>query len=288
MTNKTVVAAAAAGSVLLLAVAGPSLKRKLFPSKNVVIPEDLEEIEGADNEDHITPEDVVQIFDQLFVQMQSVVAQLSQQIQQLQMAGQKIPEKQLRQILKQEFERALTARQVAVFDENDVDEDCIREATWEFLESPEEYPKVKRSVERFQKLYANLTGENVVGRRPGDGKLIKGPDGGSSGVLSQEKLIEAAQVYFDALTKAMGDIVKRMKAQGKNLRDPSVAQALQMEFASSANDAGEAALKELGVSVDTFRSSVDKHSQSPEVGRVLTMLQMKQQQELMAMGVPSM
>lgn len=284
MANKAVVAAAAAGSVLLLAVAGPSLKRKLFPSEDAEIPGDLGEIGGG--EDHITAEDVVTIFDQLFVQMQSVVAQLSQQIQQLQMAGQQIPEKQLRTILKQEFERALAARQAAIFEENDVDEDCLREATWEFMEQPDVYPKVKRSVERFQKLYENITGENVVGRRPGDDKALVGAKAGD--LLSQEKLIEAAQVYFEALTKGMGDIVKRMKAEGKNLRDPSVGQALQMEFASTANESGEAALKEMGISIDTFRSSIEKHSQSPEVGRVLTMLQMKQQQELMAMGVPSM
>lgn len=285
MANRAAVAVAAAGSVLLLAAVGPTLKRTLFPPENVEIPEDLDEIAGAEHEDYITPEDVVKIFDQLFVEMQSVVAQLSQQIQQLQMAGQQIPEKQLRQILKQEFERALAVRQVAVFDEHDVDEDCIREATWEFLESSEEHPKVKRSVERFQKLYENITGEKVVGRRPGDGKSsMVAKESGE--LLSQEKLIEAAQVYFDGIGKAMGDIVKRMKSEGKNLRDPSVAQAIQMEFAET-NDAGEAALKDIGVSYDTFRDSLEKHQQSPEVARVLAMLQMKQQQELMAMGVPA-
>ena len=43
-----------------------------------------------------------------------------------------------------------------------------------------------------------------------------------------------------------------------------------------------------GVTLDTFRAAIEKYSSSPEVGRTLTMLQMKQQQELMALGVPAM
>ena len=64
--------------------------------------------------------------------------------------------------------------------------------------------------------------------------------------------------------------------------------SLQMEFAGSANEAGEEALEKEGITLDTFRAAIEKHSSSPAVGRTLTMLQMKQQQELMALGVPSM
>lgn len=246
--------------------------------------------DDLDAGDCITEDDVCDVFDQLFVQMQSVLAQLSQQIQQIQMSGQQIPEAQLRQLLRQEFERALTATQGEVFEDHGVDEDCLQEATWEFLSEPDKYPKAKKAVERFQKLYENVTGDKVVGRRPGDGggRALEAKADSAAADISQEKLLRSAEVYFDALTEAMGGIVKRMKAEGKNLRDPSVAQQLQMEFASNANDAGEAALEREGITLDTFRAAIEKYSSSPEVGRTLTMLQMKQQQELMALGVPAM
>merc|ERR1719223_2351055 len=68
---------------------------------------DIDDLDNA--ADCIAEDDVCAIFDQLFVQMQSVLAQLSQQIQQIQMSGQSIPEPQLRQLLRQEFDRALTS-----------------------------------------------------------------------------------------------------------------------------------------------------------------------------------
>ena len=253
------------------------------------------DIDDLDSADCIAEDDVCAIFDQLFVQMQSVLAQLSQQIQQIQMSGQSIPEPQLRQLLRQEFDRALTSIQDKVFEENDVDEDCLREATWEMLGEPDKYPKAKKAVERFQKLYENVTGEKVVGRRPGgeggggdDNKEAARAIEAAVADVSEEKLLRAAEIYFDALTAAMSAIAKRLKDEGKDLRNPSVAQQLQMEFAGSANEAGEEALEKEGITLDTFRAAIEKHSSSPAVGRTLTMLQMKQQQELMALGVPSM
>lgn len=215
--------------------------------------------------------------------MQSVLAQLSQQIQQIQMAGQSIPEAQLRQILKSEFERALVAKQKSIFDKHDVDEDCLQEATWEFLEDPDEYPAVKKSVERFQKLYENVTGEKTVGKRPGQSAVQADIED-----VSKDQLLRAAGVYFDALTSTMGEIVVKFKMEGRDLMDPNVAQQLQMEFAGVANDAGEKALERIGISMDSFKAAIEKHSSDPEVGRSLAMLQMKQQQELMALGVPTM
>ena len=219
--------------------------------------------------------------------MQSVLAQLSAQLQQLQMAGQVLPEAKVRELLKGEFERALLAKQKVVFEEHDVDEECLKEAMWEFMDmEEEEYVKVKRSVERFQKLYENISGESVVGRRPGDGK-------GSTSTtvtetLSKEKLLKAASVYFDALTNAMGSTVKQFKDDGKDLNDRAVVQQLHMKFASVANDAGEAALEQMDVTLSSFKSSIEKYSSDPQVGQALAMLQMKQQQQMMAMGVPSM
>ena len=239
--------------------------------------------QSLDPEDCIQPDDVIAVFDDLFLHMQSVLAQLSQQIQQIQMSGQSIPEPQLRQLLKGEFERALLARQKEIYDKHEVDEDCLQEATWEFMENGDEFPKVKACVERFQKLYENVTGERVVGRRPGggvDAALVNVQE------IPKEVLLEAASVYFDALTSAMGGIVTKFKSQGQNLRDPSVAQQLQMEFAAVANDAGEEALKQEGITLDGFKAAIEKYSSDPDVGRSLAMLQMKQQQQLMALGVP--
>ena len=284
MPSSTSVALAAGASALLVAAA-------YFTKSSQSPPRSMEDIEDIDaEEDCITEGDVVDIFDQLFLQMQSVLAQLSQQIQQIQMSGQQIPEAQLRQLLQQEFERALKSMQGKVFEDNDIDEDCLQEATWEFLEDPEKYPKAKKAVERFKKLYENVTGEKVVGRKPGGGgtanAITSGVDAAAD--ITKDQLLEAAEAYFDALTKAMTNIVMQFKDEGKNLQDPKVAQALNMEFASAANDAGDDALKEKGLTSDGFRAAIEKYSQSPDVGRTLAMLQMKQQQQLQALGIPAM
>ena len=269
-TNLAVLTAVGATAVLLAA-------RALKPSSSQRV--------DLSPEECIQPDDVIAVFDDLFLHMQSVLANLSQEIQKLQMTGQSIPEAQLRQILKSEFERNLTSQQEAIYDKHDIDADCLQEATWEFMEKPDEYPKVKTAVERFQKLYENVTGEKTVGKRPGGSSLALVADVKD---IPKDELIEAAAVYFDALTSAMGSIVKQFKSEGKDLKDPSVAQQLQMEFASVANDAGEKALEKMGIGMDSFKTCIDKHSSDPQVGRSLAMLQMKQQQELIALGVPTM
>jgi hypothetical protein len=247
----------------------------------------------VDLEDCIEADDVIAIFDDLFIHMQSVLAQLSQQIQQIQMAGQTIPEAQLRQLLKSEFERALKAKQSAIFDKHDVDEDCVKEATWEFMEMAAQGKggpkvlKVSMAVERFRKLYENVSGEKVVGRLPGDGKGTSA-ETAVAVTVTKEQLIQAAKVYFDALTSTMATIVDKFKAEGKDMRTPAVAQEMQLQFAEKVNEAGEEALKDEGLTLDSFKAAIEKYSSDPEVGRTLQMLQMKQQQELMAMGVPAM
>jgi hypothetical protein len=138
-TATTITALAASAALLAYGATRLSSKSK-----------EITEIDDLDEDDLITPEDVTSIFDKLFMQMQQVVLQLSQQVQQIQMSGQVIPEKQLRQLLKSEFERALQQLQSQVLEEADVDADCLEEATWEFIQEGDKYPKVKRAVERFQ------------------------------------------------------------------------------------------------------------------------------------------
>ena len=108
-TSSTVAALAAGCS--LLAYGAFRLTKASAPKHDLA---DLDEIEELDEDDILAPDDVVAVFDKLFMAMQQVVLQLSQQVQQIQMAGQVIPEKQLRQLLKGEFERALTSMQAQV------------------------------------------------------------------------------------------------------------------------------------------------------------------------------
>lgn len=269
-------------AVLVAALAAKSFLSGSSSDSQALVEIDDEEEHG----EYITGEDVTKVFDRLFMEMQGVLAQLSHTVQQIQMSGQVIPEQQLRQLLMTEYERALTVKQQQILEEADMDYDCFEEATWEFLEKEDEYPKVKKSVERFQKLWENVSGENVVGKRKG-GSNEPPKEQEPIEILSAAKTIEVAEIYFDALTNAMGELVQTFKAQGKNLRDPSVAQELQMEFSGVANDKGEEALKEVGVSQMQFQKSIEANASNPQVGRSLAMLQMKQQQTLVSMGVPA-
>jgi len=296
-SSTTTLAAIAAGCTLLAYGASRLTAKKSSSARSSTTTDlaltDLDDDEIIlSEEDCISSDDVVAIFDKLFLTMQQVVLQLSQQVQQIQMSGQMIPEKQLRQLLKAEFERALVACQAQVFEENDVDADCLEEATWEFMEEAEKYPKVKRAVERFQKLYESISGEEVVGWTPSKGKNNNSTTGGGGGAkkeLSAEELIKAATLYFETLTEKMVEIAKEYKAAGKDLKDPQVSQQYQMEASSDANDAAEEKLKsEMDIVMSDFRAAVDRHSRVPAVGQTLGMLQIQQQQELMAAGVPMM
>lgn len=283
-STATTVAAIAAGCSLLAYGASHLRKSSLRNAKR-----DLTDLDEIDDEDCITPDEVVAIFDKLFMTMQQVVLQLSQQVQQIQMSGQVIPEKQLRQLLKGEFERALTSCQADVFEDNDVDAECLEEATWEFMESPDEYPKVKRAVERFQKLYDSISGDVSCGWTPNKAKNSK--DKATAVVakrdLSPGELMEAATFYFEEITKVMIELSNSWRQSGKDLKDPQVARQFQLEASTDANEAGEEKMmNEMGIGMSDFRSAVDKHSSNPAVGQTLGMLQMKQQQDLMAAGVP--
>ena len=117
-------------------------------------------LESEDESSYITPNLVCQFFDGLFVQMQAVLANLSQQIAQIQAAGQRIPEAQLRQLITAEFERALGVKQQQALEELDVDEECMQEAMEAYLKQAERYPSVVKSVERFRKLYDTVSGND--------------------------------------------------------------------------------------------------------------------------------
>jgi hypothetical protein len=294
-TSTTAVAAIAVGCSLF---AYRHITANYYSSKktsSIDLDELNDDIDLVNDFDCITPDIVIAVFDKLFMSMQAVVMQLSQQVQQIQMSGQVIPERQLRQLLKAEFERALLACQGQVYEDNDVDADCLEEATWEFMDSPEEYPKVKRAVERFQKLYESISGDDVVGWTPKSGHKAGGGVGvGGSAQdckvrkeLTPDELMTAAAVYFNAITKSMIELAKAWRADGKNFDDPNVVTEFQLEASTDANEAGEGQLdSELGISMGDFRSAIDRHSRIPSVGQTLGLLQMKQQQELMAAGVP--
>ena len=275
----------------LLSTSSPSQKQQSQTQTLLTDIDDIDDNNNINEEDCITPDDVVTIFDKLFMTMQQVVLQLSQQVQQIQMTGQVIPEKQLRELLKSEFQRALTSCQAQIFEENDVDADCLEEATWEFMDKPDEYPKVKRAVERFQKLYESISGEDsVVGWNPSKkGNAKSGRVSTTKKDLSPEELMKAATIYFDAITEKMVELATSWKAAGKDLSNPEVMKQFQLEASTDANEAGEdKLLKELNITMSDFRSAIDKHSRIPSVGQTLGMLQLKQQQELMSAGVPMM
>jgi len=136
-----------------------------------------------------------------------------------------------------------------------------------------------------------LLEKKIVGRRPGDLDEAKGCDNvrcTEVQVISKETLLSAATIYFDALTSAMSLVVKEFQKQGLNLSDKAVTEKLNIEFASKANNVGEAALDKIGVTLDGFEAAIQKYSQDRDVGQKLAMLQMRQQQEFIAMGIPSM
>jgi len=266
------------GAALLAASVGLGYMSTLSADKDNAI-EEIEELDADvvdDGEEFITEQDVCQIFEKLFLVLQQTFGGLMQQVQQLQMAGQMIPEDQLQGLIRQELERALVAKQSAIVKAAGIDQDCLEEAVWEFLE--QENPKVKASVERFQKVWQNATGESVVGWRPNGKGTVKEEE-----ILEAARTVQVAEVYFSALTLCMKKLVEEYKGEGKDLKNPGIQQELNMDFARAANDAGEKSLNEIGITQTQFEASVKAHSSNETVGRALGMLQMKQQQDLMAL-----
>lgn len=209
------------------------------------------------------------------------------------MSGQVIPEKQLRSLLKSEFDRALLQLQAQVLEEADVDYDCFEEATWEFYKDEGgggNNGKVKRAVERFQALYESVSGVDCKGWYPDKEKDGCTDDNdGEKKELSPEELVEAAALYFDKITETMISIANNYKSRGQDLKDPQTSQQYQIEASTDANEIAEKALLEgKGIKMSEFRAAIDKYGKVPSVGQALQMMQLKQQQELMAAGIPMM
>ena len=153
------------GSALLAAALAA---KSLMSSKSSSDSKEIVEIDEMEEGDYITGDDVCKVFDRLFMEMQAVLAQLSHTVQQIQMSGQVIPEKQLRQLLITEYERALTVKQQQALAEADMDYDCFEEATWEFLDKEDEYPNVKKSVfNSFWESFSNYSKIPLVRYPPG-------------------------------------------------------------------------------------------------------------------------
>merc|ERR1711862_694281 len=151
----------------------------------------------------------------------------------------------------------------------------------EFLADPEKYPKAKKAVQRFQMLWENVSGEKVA-------NLSAAASTEEVKILSKEQMLTALELYFDTITNSMLEIVQNVKEKGENLSDPTVMNRIQMDFASAGNDKGEEQLRgKMGVSLDVFKESIEKHSQDPDVARTLAMLQLKQQQSIAMLGFGS-
>jgi hypothetical protein len=92
------------GSALIMAAV--AAKSYMSNKTDTSSSHELVEFDDENEGDFITGDDVCKVFDRLFMEMQAVLAQLSHTVQQIQMSGQVIPEKQLRQLLITEYERA--------------------------------------------------------------------------------------------------------------------------------------------------------------------------------------
>jgi len=273
-----------AGSVLAVlglgyATFGRSKKGKTSTSTDIVV-SDLDD--GNDNHDMISADEVSQVFDRLFRELQGIFAQLMQNIQMIRMQGQHIPEAQVMALVQKEMINALTAKQAQALEEYDMDYECFEQATWDFLDETngnvDKYPQVKRAVDRFQKFWANVSGQDdIEGWRPGKEPV-------KIDVLSPERTVEVAQVYFDSLTVKMTELVSDYKEQGKDLQNPAVQQQLNVDFSEHAQKSGEDALLAIGTSMKQFETSVKAHSENPTVNKSIQEIQMKQQQDLMGIG----
>jgi hypothetical protein len=72
---------------------------------------DIDDEETQEKDDEmITEDDVAQIFSRLFLEVQETVSGIMEQLQKLQMVGQRINESQVKQIMRSELERAIKVR----------------------------------------------------------------------------------------------------------------------------------------------------------------------------------
>ena len=269
----------AAGSAVLLAVGLGYLSRTNTKGHDITDTDDeLEEVVDLDN--MITPEEICEIFDRLFYELQSAFASLMQQVQMMQNAGQMLPEKYLRTVIKTELERAITAKQKQIIDDMfHMDLVCCEKATWEFIDVDKNEDVIK-AVERFQKLWDTATGEETTGYSP----MQPGGSNANVTILSIEETIRAATIYFNSITDCMRELVQEYKSAGKDLSNSVVANELNQEFAAKAGDYSEAALNDVNISTKEFEASVKANGDNMFLVQALGELQRKQQTEMMAMG----
>uniref|UniRef100_A0A6U5MKY3 Uncharacterized protein n=1 Tax=Corethron hystrix TaxID=216773 RepID=A0A6U5MKY3_9STRA len=221
----------------------------------------------------LTLSETVEIFSELFLQTQNVVAKLSQQIAQIQSAGQNIPDAQVRQIMTNEFERSGNLLQAQIFGRFEVEEEDVREAVAFYADDK----KLTATIARFKSLYEGVTGKS-------SGPPVEIPEG-----FSPADLVRAAETYFAAMTAAMVEVVEGFKEKGvTDFRNPANSQKIHTKFAEVVNEAGEAALDNIGVPMGVFKAALEKFAALPQVASTLQMQQMKQAQTMMALGVPMM
>jgi hypothetical protein len=272
LTSKYAIGGLAVVTALGYAYQQVVLRRQ--PKSSLVV----DEIDDDDDVDYITEQDVVKVFDKLFLEMQNLMSSIAQQLQQMKMMGHEFPESQLRGLLKSELTRNLSVKQQVVLEQYNMDYSCLEEATWEFLEQEHEYPKARRAVERFQQLWSSVTDDDVVGWRPSGVKKQKVE------ILTTAVTIQCAVAYFAALTDAMKTLFAKYKTEGKDMKNQAVLQELNIEFAHMTDDVGEETLASLGATVKQFEASVKAHTDDPEVGRALAELQMQQQRDFANLG----
>jgi hypothetical protein len=246
--------------------------------------------------DFITEDDVTQVFSRLFMEVQQTFNNIMQQLQQLQMAGQQLNETQVKMILKSELDRAIKIRYLELLKMyGDIEESCFEEATWEFLRDPVQYPSVDQEVTRFQKLWERMVGQPVSGWRPWNeegsdqSRTTSNATGPSPdlAILSPERTVQMAQVYFDSLIEHMRSCIAEMKKKDPsvNFRNPATGEQLHNLFAPTAQDAGEAALQAHGSTLDQFQLSVSAHAEIPSVGRALGVIQIQHQQQMQGLAL---
>jgi hypothetical protein len=279
----------AGGAIFMAALAAPFV----FPIRK-----------PADDE-HITADEVVKVWDRLFLETQQVVASTAQQLQQLLQMG-AIQESQARNIIANAIIDSLPKSQTKVCNEFGVDYDCLEEATWEFVAEGDS--KVQKAVERFQALFANFAGNrDYVGKRPSS-MMAQPPSNGTTAArgtgtatatggatdldddaddvdISPDDLIRAAQAFFAAATNAARATTQQAKMNGINLQDPSSAAAMVQDLGAVTETLTEEALQEFGLTTASFQAAISSQAQNPKIGRALMIVQQEHMMAMQSMGL---
>lgn len=266
-------------------------------------------IRKKQDDEFITADEVVKLWDQLYVEAQNIVTTMYQQLQQLIQIG-AVPEAQVGNIIANSILESLPKLQTKVCNQFGVEYDCWEEATWEFVEEGDQ--KVQKAVERFQSLFAHFTGNReFIGKRPTKEKpTISTTDiplnanstertyPTARGVmtdmddidtdptpLSADEIIMAAQAFFNAATIAAKMVTDNAKANGVDLTDPVEVQGLVSELGQVTESLTEEALASFGLTSTSFQETIAAQAQNPKIGRALMIVQHQHTMALQAMGL---